>query len=253
MSRAERMESIGQLAGGVAHDFNNLLSVIINYAGFVKETAADSSVQPDADRWQSVTDDVAQIERAAVRATELTQQLLAFARRETVRPESVDINGLVKEVSQFLHRTLGEEVELRAALAPSLRLVEIDPGKLEQVLVNLAVNARDAMRDGGTLTITTENFEIGAGDSSFPGVPPGPAVRLQVADTGAGMEDDVIERAFEPFFTTKPAGVGTGLGLATVYGIITSAGGALRIDSGVGAGTTFTVVLPEAPAPPVRE
>ncbi len=253
MSRAERMESIGQLAGGVAHDFNNLLSVIINYAGFVKETVADSSVQPDADRWQSVTDDVAQIERAAVRATELTQQLLAFARRETVRPETVDINGVVKEVSQFLHRTLGEEVELRAALAPSLRLVEIDPGKLEQVLVNLAVNARDAMRDGGTLTITTENIEIGAGDSSFPGVPPGPAVRLQVADTGAGMEDDVIERAFEPFFTTKPAGVGTGLGLATVYGIITSAGGALRIDSGVGAGTTFTVVLPEAPAPRVRE
>ncbi len=121
------------------------------------------------------------------------------------------------------------------------------------MLVNLAVNARDAMSDGGILTISTENVEIKAGDSTFPGVVPGPAVRLQVADTGAGMERDVMERAFEPFFPTKPAGVGTGLGLATVYGIITSAGGTLRIDSTLGAGTTFTVVLPEAPAKVARE
>ena len=253
LSRAERMESIGQLAGGVAHDFNNLLSVIINYAGFVRETVSESPVQTDAERWRSISEDVAQIERAATRATELTQQLLAFARRETVRPEPVDINGVVEEVTKFLHRTLGEEVELGSSLTPRLHLVEIDPGKLEQVLVNLAVNARDAMRDGGTLTISTENVEVTVGDSQFPGVPPGPAVRLQVADTGAGMESDVIERAFEPFFTTKPAGVGTGLGLATVYGIITSAGGTLRIDSTVGAGTTFTIVLPEAPAAPVSK
>jgi two-component system, cell cycle sensor histidine kinase and response regulator CckA len=243
LHQAQRLESLGQLAGGIAHDFNNLLAVIINYAAFVAEDlerAADTGEGRKAMR-----EDVEQISLAAERAAHLTHQLLAFARREVVQPEVVDVNDVVSSIEQLLQRTLGEHVELHSSLSEDLRPVLIDPGQLEQILVNLAVNARDAMPDGGTLRIDTANMDIDEEyAASRPELSPGPHVRLRVSDTGVGMPPETVGRAFDPFFTTKPAGQGTGLGLATVYGIIQQAGGRAQIYSEVGVGTTFTVLLP---------
>jgi PAS domain S-box-containing protein len=245
LQRSQRLESLGQLAGGVAHDFNNLLGAIRNFASFVGEeitTATEGSGQPD---WPTALRDVAQIEQAADRGAQLTHQLLAFARREVVRPEVVVLNDVVTEVEQLLVRTLGEHVELVTALGDELSPVLADRGQLEQVLVNLAVNARDAMPGGGRLTIETENVMV---DEAFAlnmgGVTTGPHVRLRVTDTGEGMSQEVLRRAFEPFFTTKPTGEGTGLGLATVYGIVTQAAGSVRIHSEPGLGTSFSAVFP---------
>jgi signal transduction histidine kinase len=176
----------------------------------------------------------------------LTHQLLAFARREVVRPRVLSLNAVVSDVKELLMRSIGEHVQLVTVLAPSLWPVKADPGQMEQILVNLAVNARDAMPGGGTLTIDTDNVALG-GDS---GLPSGRYVRIRVEDTGTGMPPDVIARAFEPFFTTKPKGEGTGLGLATVYGIVKQAGGDVQVISQTGTGTTFTLLLPvtdEAP------
>ncbi len=243
--QSQRLESLGQLAGGVAHDFNNLLGVILNYAAFVNEELEAADVAAGTDRWASVRDDVGQIVRAGERATALTHQLLAFARREVVRPQVLDLNEVIREVEQLLLRSLGEHVTLTTELEDGLWPVLADPGKIEQVLVNFAVNARDAMPAGGMLTIDTQNVEA---DDTFaqrhPGLEPGRYVRVRVSDTGDGMSEDVRQRAFEPFYTTKPGGEGTGLGLATVYGIISQAGGSVQIYSEPGMGTTISTLLP---------
>jgi PAS domain S-box-containing protein len=242
LRQSERLESLGQLAGGVAHDFNNLLGAIKGYASFVR-LEVDAAAAEGEQRWVSVGADVAQIERSVERAASLTHQLLAFARRDVVRPGVLHLNDVVADVEQLLRRTIGEHVELVAILGSQLHQICFDSGQLEQVLVNLAVNARDAMPGGGRLTIETSEIDI---DYSANGadLPPGRYVRLRVSDTGTGMDDTTLERAFEPFFTTKPTGQGTGLGLATVYGIISQAGGHTQIDSEPGVGTTITALLP---------
>jgi PAS domain S-box-containing protein len=245
-SKAERdkLESLGQLAGGVAHDFNNLLAVISNYAAFVSDEAAKDGVQVD---WQSVREDARQIQLAADRAAELTHQLLAFARRDVVQPRPLDLNHVITRAEQLLIRSLGEHVVLKTDLAPQLRAVLADPGQIEQVLVNLAVNARDAMPSGGTLVVQTFVTDVDESHAAGRiGLPPGPYACMKVSDTGVGMSREVIDHAFEPFFTTKPKGEGTGLGLATVYGIVTQAGGYVQIYSELDIGTTITILLPAA-------
>jgi hypothetical protein len=252
LHHARRLESLGQLAGGVAHDFNNLLAVMINYTAFVAEQIARVADTDPTGSWETARSDLAQVLRAGERATALTHQLLAFGRREVIRPRVLSLNSAVTEVEHLLRRTLGEHIQLQAVLEPDLWLTVADPGQLEQVLVNLAVNARDAMPEGGTLTISTGNATVAAADHAQPppgrpaGLPPVPGryVRLRVADTGTGMPPEVADRAFEPFFTTKAKGRGTGLGLATVYGIITQAGGHVEIQSAPGAGTAVVVLLP---------
>jgi signal transduction histidine kinase/CheY-like chemotaxis protein len=247
LHQSQRLESLGQLAGGVAHDFNNLLGVISNYAAFVGEEVAR---QPLDERWQAVRNDIGQVQRAAEQAAGLTHQLLAFARQELIQPRVLNLNDVVQSVEQLLIRTLGEHVELIADLAADLPSVLADPGQIEQVLVNLAVNARDAMPQGGKLIIQTASADIDgpthqedrAQDQGEP--PPGRYVALKVSDTGTGIPKEVLDRVFEPFFSTKPKGEGTGLGLATVYGIITQAGGHVRIYSEPGLGTSLTALLP---------
>ncbi|WP_433218659.1 PAS domain S-box protein [Dactylosporangium sp. CS-047395] len=237
--RTQRLESLGQLAGGIAHDFNNLLAVILNYAEFIVEDGADTPFAIDAE----------QILRAGRRGSELTHQLLAFARREVVRPKPLDVNHVIGEVQQMLTRSIGEHIGLATTLADKLPTVVADPGQLEQVLVNLAVNARDAMPAGGDLTIDTGLVQVDEGHTAVrEGLAPGPYVRIRVSDTGTGMPREVIEQAFEPFFTTKPSGEGTGLGLATVYGIVVQAGGTVQIYSEPGVGTTITILLPASDA-----
>jgi signal transduction histidine kinase len=244
LRQSERLESLGQLAGGVAHDFNNLLGAIQGYATFVKEEV-DAAAAAGDERWVAVGADVDQITRSVERAAGLTHQLLAFARREVVRPEVLNLNEVVVDVEQLLRRTIGEHVELVVTLEPGVAPLRADRGQLEQVLINLAVNARDAMVGGGRLIIETSNIDIDDDyASSSPDLRPGRYVRLRVSDSGTGMDDEVIERAFEPFFTTKEKGEGTGLGLATVYGIISQADGHTRIYSEAGIGTTITALLP---------
>jgi PAS domain S-box-containing protein len=244
LHQSQRLESLGQLAGGVAHDFNNLLGVILNYASFVAQEIDNRANVRDVD-WRAVSSDVAEIQRAAERATRLTHQLLAFGRREVVQPVTLTVNDVIRDMERLLTRTLGEHVELVTSLASDPWLVMADPGQLEQVLVNLAVNARDAMPGGGRLVLESQNITV---DDDYvarrPELAPGRHVRLRVSDTGAGMGKDVIDRAFEPFFTTKPKGEGTGLGLATVYGIVKQAGGDVEIYSEPGFGTTISVILP---------
>jgi PAS domain S-box-containing protein len=237
LRQAQKLEAIGQLAGGVAHDFNNLLTVILGSVSmFRADLAAGQAPQAD---------DVEQIEQAGLRARDLTRQLLAFARKQPVSRTIVDLNRVVGGSEKLLRRVLGEFVALDVSLDPGLGCITADVGQLEQVVLNLAVNARDAMPDGGVLSISTRNLEAGAG--SGPGqVPPlaGAEVGLVVRDTGVGMTPEVKARIFEPFFTTKGIGEGTGLGLATVYGIVTQWGGSIKVDSAPGAGTTFEIRFP---------
>jgi len=258
-AQSQRLESLGQLAGGVAHDFNNLLAVILNYVSFVSEevAAAMAVAGPEpASHLESAGADLVQVKKAAERAAGLTHQLLVFARRDVIRPQVLDLGTVITSVEELLRRTLGEHVKLVTSLAGDLWPVLADPGQLEQVLVNLAVNARDAMPTGGTLTIDTGNVTVDA-DTVAGGsqARQGRNVRLRVSDTGTGMPADVIEHVFEPFFTTKSDGGGTGLGLATVYGILTQADGDIRIYSEPGHGTTITMTLPVTaePAAPVAE
>ena len=237
---AQRMEGIGRLAGGIAHDFNNLLTAILGHA----EMAQDDVSPTDPARGN-----IAEITRAAQRAADLTRQLLAFARRQIIEPRIVDLNGLVLNVDRMLRRLLGEDIELVTVQDPDLWRVRIDPGQFEQVLVNLAVNARDAMPTGGTLVIETRNVHL---DEEFARqhttVQAGPHVLLAVSDTGVGMDPEVLAHIFEPFFTTKEVGKGTGLGLATCYGIVKQNRGSIWVDSERAVGTTFRIYLPRAEA-----
>ncbi len=235
--QAQKLEAISRLAGGVAHDFNNLLTVILAHAEGVLPSLTDGDPRRD---------DLEAIHDAAHRAAGLTAQLLAFSRRAITAPEPVDLNALVTRLAQMLARLIGEPIALTLALAPGEVVVRADPGQLEQVLVNLVVNARDAMPRGGQLAIATAPVD------HPPDGPPQRCVSLTVTDTGEGMTDDVKARLFEPFFTTRPPGKGSGLGLATCYGIVTQAGGQIRIESAPGRGTRVEVVLPlvEATARP---
>lgn len=253
LHQSQRLESLGELAGGIAHDFNNLLAVIINYAAFVAHDLEGEARAPGGERWLSTLEDVEQIRRASERAANLTRQLLSFARRDVVQAEVIDVNAVVAEVEQLLRRTIGEHVELVSSLESHLWAVTMDPGQLEQILVNLAINARDAMPDGGRLTIDTANVTIDElYGASHTGLQQGPYVRLRIADTGTGMPEDVAKRAFDPFFTTKPPGQGTGLGLASVYGIVQQAGGHVQLYSELGIGTTFTALIPATDRPVAR-
>ena len=225
--QAQKMESIGRLAGGVAHDFNNLLTVINGYADL-----ALSRTQPE----DSVYPQIREIRNAGDRAAELTMQLLAFSRKQVLQPKLLNLNDIVLDADKMLRRVIGEEIELQCILDPALQTVEADPGQLHQVIVNLAVNARDAMPAGGKLTIETANTDS--------------QVRLTVRDTGHGMDAGTLEHVFEPFFTTKGVGQGTGLGLATVYGIVRQSAGQISVESELGRGTTFSVRLPASEGVP---
>jgi PAS domain S-box-containing protein len=240
--QSQRLESLGQLAGGVAHDFNNLLAVISNYAAFVREEVEAELVTTGHQRWRQARRDIGNIEQAAEAAASLTRQLLTFARRDVVNARPVDLNGLVGETVELLERTLGEDVALDVRLAPGTPTVLADPGQLQQVVVNVAINARQAMPGGGTIRIETAHVTSSEG---------GDEVHLVVADTGTGMAPDVLARAFDPFFTTRGSSEGTGLGLATVYGIVTQAGGRASLRSEAGAGTEFTAAFPAASAAPL--
>ena len=245
LNQSQRLESLGQLAGGVAHDFNNLLGVILNFAAFAKEKILDEREGQPKPNLQLAAKDIDRVVRAGESAARLTHQLLAFARREVVRPQSIDINSVVAELEPLVGRGLGEHIEFVTSLGQDLWPVSMDPGQLEQVLTNLAINARDSMPRGGKLTIDCENVDVDAAYAAGrPGLEPGRFVRIRVTDTGTGMDAATLRRAFEPFFTTKAKGQGTGLGLATVYGIVTQAGGNISIYSEVGIGTRVHVLLP---------
>ena len=237
LRQAQKMESIGRLAGGIAHDFNNLLTAISGYAELMLMDF-DADVAPTRDSAE-------QIARAAARAASLTGQLLAFSRKQVLRPQLIDLNEVVGGMASMLARMLGEDVVLSTAFDPELGPTHADPTQIEQVVLNLALNGRDAMPDGGSLVIRTAPLELGEHDERpHPDLEPGSYVTLTVRDTGVGMEPVLVEKVFEPFFTTKGVGEGTGLGLATVEGIVSQSGGVVWVDSTLGEGSTFTVCLP---------
>jgi two-component system, cell cycle sensor histidine kinase and response regulator CckA len=241
LRQAQKMEAVGQLAGGVAHDFNNLLTVIQSYGTFIASELPEGS---------SLHVDVSEILKAARRATDLTRQLLAFGRKQMLQPRRLDLNQRVSNVAGMLRRVIGEDIALETQLAGTLWPVSADPGQLEQVLMNLAVNARDAMPTGGTLRLRTQNVEIDAAAArERPGLKPGAYASIVVEDTGCGIDAASLPHIFEPFFTTKGPGRGTGLGLATVYGIVKQSDGYISVDSTLGEGTRFAVLLPRADAP----
>ncbi len=231
--QSQKLDSIGRLAGGIAHDFNNLLTVIL--------CSAESEGEA-LDAGQSVArEDIEQIREAGERARDLTRHLLAFARRQVIAPATVDLNAMVAGSERLLQSLLGETIRLETSTQPDLWPVRCDPSQMDQVLFNLAVNARDAMPAGGALCISTTNLPVGPGMQDLTA---GDWVRLRVQDSGRGMSREEKEHLFEPFFTTKASGKGTGLGLATVYGIVRQAGGHVRVESNSGMGTTFDVLLP---------
>ncbi|HYI46208.1 MAG TPA: ATP-binding protein [Actinomycetota bacterium] len=235
LRRAQKLEAFGQLAGGVAHDFNNLLAIVINYARFlIDDLATDDPRSADA----------REIMKAGERGARLTRQLLTFSRKTKVDPETLSLNDIVKDMGQMFSRTISENVRFAVDLADGLWFTRIDPGHLESVIMNLVVNARDAMADGGALTLKTANHPLDDSEASALGLKPGRYVSFSVADTGHGMDEETRSRIFEPFFTTKDVGKGTGLGLATVYGIVDEAHGTIDVQSTQGVGTTFTVYLP---------
>jgi len=232
LRQAHKMEAVGRLAGGVAHDFNNLLGVITGYAEIL-EREGDASAAPK----------VEQILRASERAAGLTRQLLAFSRRQILDPKLLDLASVVRDMEKMLRRLIGEDVRLQVVAPPGMGTIRADPGQLEQVLMNLAVNARDAMPKGGSLKLSVDAVEVAEGEVRD--VPAGRYVRLSVTDSGEGITAETLPHIFEPFFTTKEKGKGTGLGLATVYGIVQQSGGAIAVESERGEGATFRVYLPK--------
>ncbi|MBI3504685.1 MAG: response regulator [Proteobacteria bacterium] len=238
--QSQKMEAIGRLAGGVAHDFNNLLTVIRSYCDLVLLDTLEDDPRHE---------ELVEIRSAAERAAALARQLLAFSRKQVFVPKVLDLNGIVAGLESMLSRVLPDAVDRELRLGTGIGHIKADPGHVEQVLLNLVINAADAMPDGGRLTIATANVEIGADDPDRrPDVPAGEYVMVSVSDTGTGMDEATMRRVFEPFFTTKPPGKGTGLGLSTVYGIVKQAGGWVRVSSDVGRGTTFRIFFPHARA-----
>jgi len=237
LRQSQKMEAVGQLTGGVAHDFNNLLQIIIGNLDTLQR-----NLSPESGRLLRAANHAM---NGARRAASLTQRLLAFSRRQPLDPKPIDINALVNDLSELVHRTLGETIAVETVLGAGLWLVEADPNELEAAILNLAVNARDAMPDGGRLTIETSNAHIDEAHVSAPSeVLPGQYIAISVTDTGTGMDAGTIAQAFEPFFTTKPVGKGTGLGLSQVYGFVKQSGGHVKICSEVGEGTTIKIYLP---------
>jgi len=233
--QSQKLEAIGRLAGGVAHDFNNLLSVILVYCEIVLDEIETTHPSHSA---------VTEIRRAGERAADLTRQLLAFSRQQVLETRVLELDSVVSGVEAMLRRLLGEDIEMRIVRGPGLGQVRADPGQIEQVLMNLVVNARDAMPNGGTLTIETKNVHLDAEHAEQLGAQPGPHVVLVVSDTGIGMDAATRSRIFEPFFTTKERGKGTGLGLSTAFGIVKQSGGSIWAYSEPGKGATFRVYLP---------
>jgi two-component system cell cycle sensor histidine kinase/response regulator CckA len=234
--QSQKIESVGRLAGGIAHDFNNLLTAILGYAGLARESLTEDS---------PIASDLDEIKKAAERAASLTRQLLAFARKQVIEPEVLDLNNLVQNLEKLLHRLIGEDIDLVIHTAPGLRPVKADVGQIEQIIMNLAVNARDAMPSGGILTIETADVQLdGAYVRQHLGAVTGEYVLVAVSDTGTGMSEETKQHIFEPFFTTKPQGKGTGLGLATCYGIVKQHGGYIVAYSELGHGTIFKMYLP---------
>jgi signal transduction histidine kinase len=238
--QAQKMEAVGQLAGGMAHDFNNLLSVIKAYVQLaLGELAEDAPLRADMKVIGDATD----------RAAELTRQLLAFSRQQVLLPKCINLRTIITDIEPMIRALLGPEMRLIEEIAHPVPDVEADRSQLEQVLMNLAVNARDAMSAGGTITFSTGEILVTPLNSDAnDGAAPGAYVTLAVRDSGTGMSQETAAQIFEPFFTTKPPGKGTGLGLSSVYGIVKQSGGHIKVDSVLGVGTTFTIILPAAPS-----
>jgi nitrogen-specific signal transduction histidine kinase len=240
LRQLQKLDAIGRLAGGIAHDFNNMLSVILTAALSSARSAPEGEIRRDL---EDIID-------AAQRAAALTRQLLAFSSQQILEPRVIDLNEVVASLSKLLHRVVGEDVQLTVRAAPELDRVRADPGQIEQVLMNLVINARDAMPGGGTICIETANVDLDEGYAAeHAGATPGPHVMLSVGDSGIGMDRETQARIFEPFFTTKEKGKGTGLGLATVFGIVKQSGGSIHVRSEPGRGSTFEVYLPRTDQP----
>jgi nitrogen-specific signal transduction histidine kinase/ActR/RegA family two-component response regulator len=246
LRQAQKMEAVGNMTGGMAHDFNNLLTVIIGNLDLLQDDIAGN---------RPAEQTLATVLHASERGAELTRQMLAFSRRQPLRSKPVDVNGLVRQTSRLLERTLGENITVNLHLAADLRMALVDESQMEAALVNIAINARDAMPCGGSLTLETRNAQLDAADAALhPEVAPGDYACVEISDTGIGMPPDVVDRIFEPFFTTKESGKGTGLGLSMVYGFVKQSGGHVSVYSELGRGTTFKLFLPlAAPANAERD
>ncbi len=242
LRQAEKMEAMGRLAGGIAHDFNNLLTIILGYSGLLALEMNNPKAKEKASR------NLGEIQKAAEKAAMLTSQLLVFSRKQTFRPNVIELNPIISNVEGMLRRLIGEDVDLHIVLDPDLGTVFTDSGQVEQVLMNLSVNARDAMPRGGTLVIETGNAEITPQQAAAEGIDPGQYVSLTITDSGVGMDDETRAKVFEPFFTTKESGRGTGLGLSMTYGFVKQSGGAIKIYSELGCGASFKIYLPRADA-----
>jgi nitrogen-specific signal transduction histidine kinase/CheY-like chemotaxis protein len=240
LRQSQKIEAVGQLAGGLAHDFNNLLTVILGFARLLE----DSHEADDPRRL-----DAGEIRKAGERAAVLTRQLLAFSRKQILQPVVINLNDVIQSISRMVSSVMGEHVTLELHLDPNLAHVKVDRGQVEQVVVNLAVNGRDAMERGGTLTIETSNVQLDGDEAGRASLPSGSYVMLSVRDTGVGMTPEIQQRIFEPFFTTKAVGKGTGLGLAMVFGIAKQSDGAITVDSSIGQGSTFNVYFPKTDEP----